>query len=200
MSSQISDGVYDKVALPDPRDPSDAERVGICSLIGRYPVEQVESWLRILPRTTRIDSEENRLEMVDPRFVLASPWDLARWEAAQDRVSLKMDVEPCSLGPIQIPGFPVMYLVSDGMHRCAAARLARQMVKAQTGKTTAVFNIGDLYIKNGKLYEITDDEDRIIKSYLLGEEYAFYMEIGIQDHTRSHLFSKLLRKLLVRSE
>jgi hypothetical protein len=97
--------------------------LGWRAIVGTIPIDVIDQALRICvsgPQSFDLAQEQE----IDPRFVLASAWQMERLAAARQRAVEGILDDPIQVSGIQFPGLPTYYLVADGMHRTVAARLA----------------------------------------------------------------------------
>jgi hypothetical protein len=94
--------------------------------VGTVPVDVLDRTLRICISGSQSFDRAQEFQEIDPRFVLASAWQKGRLAEARQRVIEGILDDPIQVSGIQFPGLPTYYLVTDGMHRTVAARLAEK--------------------------------------------------------------------------
>lgn len=85
----------------------------------------------ILERALRLSISNHQqsrgMHELDPKFVLAQAWSKSRLGSACLRLNEGIQADPIDVTGIQFPGLPTYYVVTDGMHRTVAARLAGKL-------------------------------------------------------------------------
>lgn len=123
IKSEMSNGVVDKPYKEVPYSTRNAAHTGLQAVVGPFRMEAFERVLRIAgPRGA--DDPARWEGEVDPRFVLATAWDADRLKDSVNLLAQGREAPPVNICAIRFPELPTFYMVTDGMHRIVAARLA----------------------------------------------------------------------------
>lgn len=107
--------------------------VGVLSLIGPFHVERFAIALQYIRTETR--NGEGR-KKINPFHILSQPWIEKR---AKDSLALREGAPAPFIeitAEVEMPGWPALYVVSNGMHRSYAARRNRdKLIDAEVRET-----------------------------------------------------------------